>query len=159
MKKIFKFAYVLLVVLLTAYLSSIFSRYGTSGWYQTLPKPDITPPDYVFSIVWALLYALIIAATFIMLNHSPSLLHNWAHDLFLAQCFLQILWCYTFFAHGYLALGMVIIIMLDVAVIKMVHLYYKLNHISAYLLVPYLLWVLFASILNGAYVWMYGVNV
>ncbi len=159
MKKIFKFVYVFAVVLLTAYLSSIFSRYGTSGWYQTLPKPMITPPDYVFSIVWALLYALIIAATYMMLERSPSMLHNLAHDLFLAQSFLQILWCFTFFAHGYLALGLGVIIILDITVIKMAHLYYKLHHISGYLLIPYILWVLFATVLNGAYVWMYGMNV
>ena len=91
MKKIFKFIYILAAVLLTAYLSSIFSRYGTQGWYQILPKPAIVPPDFVFPIVWAILYALIIWASYIALTRENSMLHSLANDLFLTQCFLQIL--------------------------------------------------------------------
>lgn len=159
MKKIFKFIYILSVVLLTAYLSSVFSRYGTKGWYQTLPKPDITPPDHIFSIVWSLLYALLIWASYIALNRSESLLHNSANDLFLAQCFLQILWCFVFFAQGYFAFGLAIIILLDLTIFKMAHLYYKLNRLSAYLLAPYCLWVVFATIINAAYVRMHGTGI
>ncbi|MBQ8676992.1 MAG: tryptophan-rich sensory protein [Alphaproteobacteria bacterium] len=158
MKKLLKFAYVFAVVLLSAYLSSVFSRYGTRGWYQLLDKPDIVPPDFVFPIIWTLIYALIIAATFIMLSYSKSWRHNLANDLFLAQSFLQILWCYAFFAHGYLALGMVIIIMLFIAVLKMTQLYYQLNQLAGYLLVPYCLWLMFAAALNGIYIWEYGMN-
>lgn len=159
MVKSLKFGYVLVVVLLTAYLSSIFSRYGTSGWYQTLPKPDITPPDYVFPIVWTLLYALIIAATYIMITNSQTLRRNLANDLFLAQSFLQILWCFTFFAHGYLALGLVVIVLLDIAVIKMTQLYFKINNLAGWLVTPYCFWALFATMLNVAYVWMHGLSV
>lgn len=159
MKKIFKFIYILAAVLLTAYLSSVYSRYGTSGWYQKFDKPDIVPPDAVFSIVWAVLYALIIWASYIALTKENSLLHSMANDLFLAQCFLQILWCFVFFAQGYLAFGLAVIILLDLAVFKMTHLYYKLNHTSGYLLIPYCLWVAFATVLNAAYVWMHGVSI
>lgn len=159
MKKIFKFIYVLAAVLFTAYLSSIFSSYGTNGWYQILPKPIITPPDYVFSIIWTLLYALLILASYGALNKAESLIHNMANDLFLSQCFLQILWCFIFFAQGQLAFGLAVIILLDIAVLKMTHLYYKLNKSSAYLLMPYCLWVLFATTLNVFYVCMYGTKV
>lgn len=158
MKKIFKFIYILATVLLTAYLSSIFSRYGTNGWYQTLPQPAITPPDYVFPIAWTVLYALLIWASYSALNRTDSLVHSRANDLFIAQCFLQILWCFVFFAHGQLAWGLGIIILLDIAVLKMTHLYYKLNHWAAYILAPYCLWMLFATILNIAYVWMHGIS-
>lgn len=159
MKKIFTFIYILAAVLLTAYLSSIFSRYGTSGWYQMLPKPIITPPDYVFSIVWTLLYALLVWASYIALNKTESLIHNMANDLFLVQCFLQILWCFVFFAHGHLAFGLATIILLDITVFKMAHLYYKLNRWSFYILIPYCLWILFATVLNIAYVWMHGISI
>lgn len=159
MKKIFKFIYILATILLTAYLSSVFSRYGTDGWYQMLQKPAIVPPDFVFSIVWAVLYALLILASYLALSRTESLLHNPTNDLFLAQCFLQILWCFAFFAQGQLAFGLGIIILLDVAVIKMTLLYHKLNRLSAYLLIPYCLWMLFASVLNIVYVWMYGTSV
>ena len=159
MKKIFKFIYITATVLLTGYLSSVFSRYGTNGWYQTLPKPEITPPDYIFSIVWGGLYALIIWATYVALSRSESLLHSWANDLFLAQCFLQILWCFVFFAQGQLAAGLAVIILLDLAVFKMTHLYYKLSKLAAVLVLPYCLWVSFATILNIMYVWMYGTSV
>ena len=76
MLKVFKFIYITLAVILTAYLSSIFSRYGTQGWYQNLPKPVIVPPDFVFSVIWALLYALIIWASYLALTKEESLLHS-----------------------------------------------------------------------------------
>lgn len=159
MKNIFKFVYITAVVLLTAYLSSVFSRYGTQEWYQTLPKPIIVPPDYIFSIVWTLLYALLIIATYTALNKSQTLLHNNANDLFLAQAFLQILWCFVFFAQGYLAFGLAIILILDLAIFKMTHLYYKLNKLSAYMLFPLCAWISFATVINLVYVWLYGLKV
>lgn len=159
MLKVFKFIYITLAVILTAYLSSIFSRYGTQGWYQNLPKPAIVPPDFVFSVIWALLYALIIWASYLALTKEESLLHSMANDLFLAQCFLQILWCFVFFAHAQLAFGLGIIILLDIAVFRMTYLYHKLSHLAGYLLLPYCLWISFASIINVVYVWENGLSV
>ena len=64
-----------------------------------------------------------------------------------------------YFAQGYLAFGLAVIILLDIAVFKMAQLYYKLNHATGYLLIPYCLWVVFATFINFAYVWMHGISV
>lgn len=159
MKKMLRFVYILIVVMLTAYISSMFTHEGTSTWYQTLKKPAIVPPDVVFSIVWSIIYVLMILSVFMIFNTISAEKLNLANDLFLAQCFLQILWCLSFFSLGYLGFAMAIIVLLVVTVGKMAHFYYQIHKISAFLLLPYLGWLIFAGAINGIYVWEYGMNI
>ena len=73
MKKMLRFVYILIVVMLTAYISSMFTHEGTSTWYQTLKKPAIVPPDIVFSIVWSIIYVLMILSVFMILLESAMI--------------------------------------------------------------------------------------
>lgn len=159
MKKIFKFIYILTAVLLTSYLCSKFTNIGLSSWYNSFNKPFLTPPNIVFPIAWSIIYTLIIISSFIALRDAQNNQQTKVNNYFLAQLFLQIIWCFTFFAEGYLGLGFAIIILLDITVFKMISIFAKINKLASVLLYPYYWWLIFATFLNFSYVFNFGLIV
>jgi tryptophan-rich sensory protein len=156
MKQGIKFFYVFFAVMLTAYICSVFTNNGISQWYDNIEKPFLTPPNKVFPIAWAILYVLIIISTFIALKDADSYNRKKANNYFILQLFLQILWCFTFFAEGHLGLGFAIILLLDIAVFKMIGIYSKINKTASYMLYPYYWWLLFATFMNFNFVYNFG---
>ncbi len=156
MKHGFKFFYSTFAVLLTAYICSIFTQTGITGWYNDINLPPLTPPNYIFPIVWSVLYVLLILSTFIVLKNADSYNKRKANNFFIIQLFLQILWCFTFFAQGYLGLGFVVIILLDIIVFKMISIYHKISRVAGMLLYPYYWWLIFATFLNFNFVYNLG---
>lgn len=159
MQKIFKLFYSIVAVLLTAYICSRFTGFGILSWYDDFAKPPLTPPNFVFPIMWSAIYALLIFATFIVLVKAEAYLRRKANNLFIIQLVLQILWCYTFFAQGYLGLGLLVIILLDIAVFKQIVVYGKASRAASWLLYPYYWWLMFASFLNAMFVYYFGLIV
>ena len=145
MKHIFKFFYVLLSVMLTAYICSVFTNNGIAQWYNNVEKPFLTPPNKVFPIAWTILYVLLIVSTFWVIKNADSYNRKKANNYFILQLFLQILWCFTFFTQGHLGLGFAVILLLDICVFKMISVYSKINKTASYLLYPYYWWLLFAT--------------
>lgn len=156
MKKIFKIFYSAVAVLLTAYICSQFTYSGISSWYDDLPKPPLTPPNIVFPIMWSIIYGLLIFATSIVLIKSDSKERSQANNLFIVQLILQIVWCYIFFAQGYLGLGLLVIILLDIAVFKQTVVYSHTSQLASKLLYPYYWWLMFATFLNAMFVYYFG---
>ena len=157
MKKTMKYLYVLISVFLTAYICSVFTQYGIRNWYNNVVGDiSFTPPNYVFPIAWSILYTLIIAATFIVVRCGDKAKRQKANNLFISQLFLQILWCFSFFAQGLLGLGLIVLILLDVVVFKMVSSYYQIKKVAAFLIYPYYWWLLFATFLNANFVYNLG---
>lgn len=159
MKKRFKFFYVTAAVLLTAYICSALTHIGINGWYDNFEKPELTPPDMVFPIIWTIIYALLILASFIALRDGDSVSKNKANNLFITQLALQILWCFSFFAQGQLALAMAVIILLDITVYKMITVFLKIRKLSGWLLYPYYWWLIFATFLNAVFMSSFGLVV
>lgn len=159
MQKIFKFFYSAVAVLLTAYICSQFTHAGIVSWYDDLPRPPLTPPNMVFPIMWSIIYGLLIFATLIVLLKPDGKERRKANNLFILQLLLQILWCYVFFAQGYLGLGLLIIILLDIAVFRQIVVYAKISKPASWLLYPYYLWLIFATFLNMSYVYYGGLIV
>ena len=89
MKHGFKFFYSTFAVLLTAYICSIFTQSGINGWYNDIDLPAFTPPNYIFPIVWSVLYVLLILSTFIVLKNADSYNKRKANNFFIIQLFLQ----------------------------------------------------------------------
>lgn len=146
-----KYLYSLILVLITAALSGYFTQLGIKSWYLEANKAYLTPESIVFQIVWPLLYATLVIGFGMVLN-SPRA--NQATQIyFLLQLGLQIIWTYVFFAQGYLLGGLIVIIMLDYTSIRMVQSFAGINKTAAYILFPYLIWLLFASYLNLGFVW------
>ena len=157
MKKAMKYLYVLVSVFLTAYICSVFTRYGIKNWYDNVVGDiPFTPPNYVFPIAWSIIYTLIIAATFIVVSCGDKAKRQRANNLFISQLFLQILWCFSFFAQGLLGLGLIVLILLAVVVFKMINSYYQIKKAAAFLIYPYYWWVLFAIFLNANFVYNLG---
>ena len=118
-----------------------------SGWYQTIQKPSWNPPNWIFAPVWTVLYILMgIAAALVWHSHSPD--KKTALILFAVQFVLNLLWSYIFFGMHNLSLALAEIILLSVAIAITLYWFLKINRSAAILLVPYLMWVSFASSLT-----------
>ena len=117
-------------------------------WYQTLIKPGAQPPGWVFGVVWPTLYFLI-GLAFAMVLHARGARHrNSAIVLFLAQFVINLTWSPTFFgAHKVTTAFFIVLAMLGVA-IATTFAFAQVRKAAAWLMVPYLVWISFASILN-----------
>ena len=143
-----KFLYVAFAVIVTAAVCSWLTQIGISGWYNSFDKPMITPPNNVFPIVWTLIYALLIASVSNILAKANASLEHDVWQIFLIQLGLQILWCLAFFTEGLIGLGLIVILLLDAAAYQMIRFFFRINKFSAYLLLPYVAWLVFATLLN-----------
>ena len=148
MVKEIKFLYVAFVVIVTAALCSWLTKIGITGWYNTFEKPMITPPNSVFPIVWTIIYALLIVSVSNVLSKANASLEHDTWQFFLIQMGLQTLWCLAFFAEGLIGLGLIVILLLDIAAYQMIRFFFNVNKFSAFLLLPYGAWLLFATLLN-----------
>ncbi len=119
-----------------------------NSWYADLNKPPLTPPNWVFSPVWMVLYASIAVAIFLYYrspNKRGVALTSAVLALHLAANFA---WTYLFFGLRSPALALADILVLDVTLVLLIVRFWKARPVAGALLVPYLVWVLFATYLN-----------
>jgi tryptophan-rich sensory protein len=118
-------------------------------WYRTLQLPTITPPDWVFSVVWTIIYILTGICAIMVWNQKQSNPHrSLIMVLFGINLVLNLSWCYLFFGLHMIFAPLVIAVIEELSVL---HLIYMINPVSkkaAYLLLPYALWGGFAIWLN-----------
>lgn len=117
-------------------------------WYETLNKPLFTPPAWVFSPAWTVLYTLMFVALFVYLRTKTPINKTNGTILFLTQLLFNFLWSPAFFYWQNIRLAFFIIILLLLFLIATIFYFYKISKLSAILLIPYLLWVCFATYLN-----------
>ncbi|MCB8839992.1 TspO/MBR family protein [Aurantimonas sp. VKM B-3413] len=122
----------------------------TGSWFQGLAKPVFNPPDWVFAPVWGTLYILIGIAGWRVWRVSETRLQR----LWWRQLTLNFAWPPIFFAAHLLAGGLVVILALLAAIIAFMAASWRHERVSALLFVPYLAWVAYASLLNGAIWWL-----
>lgn len=119
-------------------------------WYAGLAKPAWTPPNWVFPIAWNTLYGLIALSLWLLWDRTPaSPQRSRALALFLAQLTLNALWSPVFFALHYVWLGLAIILGMIVLVVLTIRTAWGIKRPAAWLLVPYLMWISYASTLNA----------
>lgn len=129
-------------------LGSFFTFSAIDSWYQFLAKPPLTPPDWIFGPVWTLLYALMGIATYLVWRGAHP--KKWrAIGLFLAHLIVNAAWSIIYFGEQSILGALAVIILLDVLVIWIILRYWNISKTAAYLLIPYLLWILFATYLNA----------
>ncbi len=151
MKKILIFLFFVAICEGIGILGSFFTAISVSTWYMTLNKPFFTPPGWLFAPVWILLYFLIAWAAFLVEEQRRrSHLTIAALILFFIHLFFNFLWSYLFFGLQQIGWALADIILLDILIIILIVLFYKVDKRAAYLLIPYLAWVLFATGLNLA---------
>jgi len=138
-----------LICQLAGVIGSVFTAPAIPTWYAALRKPSFTPPGWVFSPVWITLYALMgISAYLIWRNGLSSRGVRIALGLFIAQLMVNALWSVMFFELRSPLAGLITIAVLWILIcLTMLH-FFKASTFAGILLVPYMLWVGFASVLN-----------
>jgi translocator protein len=122
-----------------------------TGWYRTLNRPSIAPPNWVFGPVWTLLYGLMAFAAWRVWLAPPSPARIWALALFLAQLALNLAWTWIFFRQHAIGAALIEIMALWAAIAVTMLAFRRVEPGGGWLLAPYLAWVTFASVLNAAF--------
>jgi len=121
---------------------------GSGTWYDTLVRPALAPPNWVFGPVWTALFTLLGVAAYLVLRDGTGRQRSIAFGLFVAQYVLNVAWTLVFFGGQDIAGGLVVIAGLWVLIVATLAAFSRVRHVAGYLLVPYLAWVSFAAYLN-----------
>ncbi len=132
-------------------LGSFFTVSSIPTWYATLNKPVFSPPNWVFGPAWTILYILMGISLYLVWTSRFKLKQN-AFNLFFVQLGLNVLWSIFFFGMKNPILALVDIVALWLAIFLTIKSFYRINRSAGNLLIPYLLWVSFAAVLNLAIV-------
>ncbi|MBQ2778377.1 MAG: tryptophan-rich sensory protein [Bacteroidaceae bacterium] len=135
------------VSLLAGYLSSLFQSLSSAEWYDALQRSPFTPDDWVFPVAWTLLYILMGVAAG-LLWRVRSIFTRLLNVIFVVQLALNFFWTFFFFYMQSPLLAFVDILFLDIAVLLFFAGAFVVYRPSAWLFVPYLLWLVFATYLN-----------
>jgi tryptophan-rich sensory protein len=129
-------------------IAGIITAKEISAWYAALNKPSFNPPGYLFGPVWSALYILMGVSMFLIWNTPKTKLRQKALTVFGVQLFFNFWWSILFFSFHTILLSLVDILLLWFLIIYMITLFKKIKPVAAYLQIPYLLWVTFATVLN-----------
>jgi benzodiazapine receptor len=128
---------------------------GFNSWYATIEKPAFTPPNWVFGPVWTILYLLMgVAAFLVWQKRLQSRTVRIALGWFLLQLVLNALWTPIFFGLHQIGWAFAVIVLLWAAIAVAMYYFSRVSKTAAILLVPYLFWVSFATVLNGSIWWL-----
>lgn len=145
-KKIISFIICVFIPLAVGSLSAFLTKDAMLHYSQVL-KPGITPPAVVFPIVWTILYVLMGISSFIICS-SDNAMKQSALNWYAIQLLFNFIWSIIFFNFQNYLFSFIWLIALIICIIIMMIKFYKINPLSAYLQIPYLLWCLFAAYLN-----------
>ena len=138
----------LIVVYLVAFLGSLFTSPNTdTAWYESI-KPSITPPNWVFPIVWNILFFLIALSLYFAWIKAKKNQKTKITLVFGINFALNILWSILYFGMKNPTASFIEIFFLIASIISMIIVTAKVSKTASYLLHPYLIWVCFATILN-----------
>ncbi|MBW2980789.1 tryptophan-rich sensory protein [Candidatus Woesearchaeota archaeon] len=145
MKKTWKLIISILIPFLASAIGGFFTANSVSTWYVSLNKPSFNPPNWVFGPVWTILYLMMGISLYLVWIKKAD---KKAFIAFGVQMFLNALWSVLFFGMQMPFYALIEIVFLWVAILTTIFYFYRINKTSAYLLIPYILWVSFAAVLN-----------
>jgi len=147
--QIIPFIISLFITLAIGFVASVFTRPQIADWYATLQKPSFNPPPWVFAPVWTIIYLLMaIAAYLVWKRRTNTITYKTAVAIYFLQLLFNFLWSIVFFGMHEVFGALVIIILLWISIGFNIAWFGRFSKVAAWLLVPYLLWVSFASLLN-----------
>lgn len=124
-------------------------RGGESAWYAQLTKPALNPPSWVFAPVWITLYALMGVALYLVITRASRRVRiRGAVVVFFIQLGANALWSHLFFGFHRIDLALIDIVLLLALIVVVMIRFSRISRMAMYLLVPYLIWVSFATYLN-----------
>lgn len=148
-----KQAIILLFFILISQAAGILGSFATvpniESWYDFLIKPALNPPSWVFGPVWTTLYTLMGIASYLVWK-SKGENYRRALALFFTHLFVNTAWSIVFFGEQNIGLALGIIVLLDIMLLEVIRRFYKASKTAGIILIPYLLWVLFATYLNAS---------
>ncbi|HRS95541.1 MAG TPA: tryptophan-rich sensory protein [Candidatus Latescibacteria bacterium] len=137
----------LIVVFSVSVIGGLFTASSVGTWYEGLAKPSWRPPNWLFGPVWTLLYAMMAVSAWLVWKKAgfgPALL------MFAVQLLINGIWSPVFFGAQSLGGGLVVIVALWFAIVGTIAMFWPVSLAAALLLLPYLAWVSFATVLNAA---------
>ncbi len=141
--------FVVPAIMFLGFLSGAVSGSGEENtWFAELVKPDAQPPGWVFGAAWSVLYLLIAIAFAMVLHARGARSRGVAIGLFLAQFVLNLAWSPIFFGQHKVTMAFYLILLILVLAIATTVVFARIRRAAAWLMVPYLAWLSFASILN-----------
>lgn len=147
--QIIPFVISLAITLIIGFVASLFTRPEIDGWYAILKKPSFNPPNLVFPLAWTILYILIATAAYLVWKQrNKSVTYNTTAGIYFIQLLLNFSWSIVFFGMHQVLGALLIITLLWVSIIFNIRWFGKFSKTAAWLLVPYILWVSFAALLN-----------
>ncbi|MFT5754255.1 MAG: benzodiazapine receptor [Flavobacterium sp.] len=150
MNKYVKIVITVAICLTVGYLSSLVTQSSIDTWYPTITKPSFNPPNWIFAPVWTLLFILMgISAGLIWdkLDENKEIVKKGLF-FFGVQLGLNAMWSYLFFGLNNLLLASLEIVLLLLIIYETFLIFKKVDKKASYLLIPYMLWVAFATILT-----------
>lgn len=152
----FKFIISVSLPLIIGGVSGFLTASEIDGWYLTLIQPSFNPPNWLFAPVWTILY-LTMGISFYIIWTLPKMRgRKQAYQIYFAQLVLNFFWSILFFGTHQIGWAFVDILLMLFSIAAMINYFRKFSQVAAYINIPYLLWVTFATVLNAAYLALNG---
>ena len=149
MSNTLKFIIAIITPVAVGAVSGFFTATEIPVWYQTISKPGWNPPSWIFGPVWTILYVMMGIALFLVWKSAADpIIKKTAITLFISQLILNFFWSFIFFNQHQIGWALVEIIGMWIFILLTIFAFAQVNKTAAWLLVPYISWVSFATILN-----------
>lgn len=153
-----RFVFAMFLGFLPGILGVIVAPTETGGnlWYNTLERSMLTPPGWVFSVAWSILYFLIGLALFFVMQSDVISGHTKtrAYVFFAVNLVLNLLWSFVFFGAQMPEVALLVLIALLFVSIFMMREFFRVNNAAGWLILPYVLWLFFAFYLNAMIIYL-----
>ena len=150
MNKVLKFLISIAIPFIAGGIGSLATFPNIASWYAALEKPLFSPPNWLFGPVWTLLYVLMGLSLYLLWTSRAKGIKTNAFIAFSIQIVMNALWSIVFFGFHSPIGGLVVILLLLIAIAFTIRYFWHFSKIASYLLLPYFLWVSFATVLNIA---------
>lgn len=138
----------IVIPLIAGGVSALITK-GSMNLYSQINQPPLAPPSAVFPVVWTVLYILMGISLYLVCN-SDRKDKGYAYLLFGVQLFFNFIWSPIFFVARQYLLAFAVLVLMWISTLGMILSFYKTTRVSAFLQIPYLLWITFAGYLNFA---------
>lgn len=143
------------VLIAIGFVIGSLTKLEISTWYSILNRSPLTPPNYIFPVAWTVLYGAIGACGSIIWHSSSFPKLKIIKVLYLIQLVLNLSWTPLFFYYHFTGISLIVLFCMDILVSMLLWLAYQQARVVSLLMIPYLLWILFATHLNF-YIWHYN---
>ena len=139
----------IIIVFLAGAVGTVYTLPQITTWYAALTKPSWTPPNWTFGPIWSTLYVLMGISLFLVWRESLERKDvKIAILVFAVQLTINIIWSLVFFGGHNIFGGLVLVIILWIAILANIIVFYRVSKAAGLILIPYLIWVSIASYLN-----------